>query len=651
MSTERIINPEVVEPAIAPTSLHLFRFRPVEILPVLKRFDATLAFQTEFNIASGAYEKFLDGIQARKDKLTETKREMNGYLAQRMHTAASGAAYIAFNDKFSDSLTAEQIMDVFLVSLKINNLDSQASIDLWHNSREKWRASIVMERNVDRLKKYFDREVTSKPDWFQGDLDKWKVFIRQNCWFPGLITPKFNSKTVSYNDPEFQDSLGNTTEYDTPEWLEEGGTPDMGQVKAELKEDTAEIERIRDQTAQISRQLDNFDVLVADKYKRAFMRIERRRRETYPRIDNFLDFVLFAGTTKNLTAHFGDLEKLANLSPDELDMIAIKPDKLFDKTLSEFTESGQSISSRHILALWIERKLIEGKMISNTQDPLTEKEIQILEDLFEKPENDSLQKYRQTDNALFQVLHYGIRPLLGMLDQDESAYLAALVQEIKGRPIEGIIWEIAELISLRAGSEWKASANHDLTRLTAQIKEFSTKWLRNNSSWAYKELQRSLGEPLFSQELEVERKGVPDVLPDSAPIEISEMDEVSETINQGNLAGWQVLYTDNPRSIDDKYLHQINGESIDEREADLQHFVRSQSISCSIDPAKIIRMFDALLSTRDSVEEWTRMRIKVGDVEFKKLRPDRVRIFYVLNPDNKKIIFYIYQKKGWSYRL
>ena len=187
--------------------------------------------------------------------------------------------------------------------------------------------------------------------------------------------------------------------------------------------------------------------------------------------------------------------------------------------------------------------------------------------------------------------------------------------------------------------------------MTAQIKEFSTKWLRNNSSWAYKELQRSLGEPLFSQELEVEQKGVPDVLPDSAPIEISEMDEVSETINQGNLAGWQVLYTDNPRSIDDKYLHQINGESIDEREADLQHFVRSQSISCSIDPAKIIRMFDALLSTRDSVEEWTRMRIKVGDVEFKKLRPDRVRIFYVLNPDNKKIIFYIYQKKGWSYRL
>lgn len=48
--------------------------------------------------------------------------------------------------------------------------------------------------------------------------------------------------------------------------------------------------------------------------------------------------------------------------------------------------------------------------------------------------------------------------------------------------------------------------------------------------------------------------------------------------------------------------------------------------------------------------EWTRMRMEINVVTFKKYKhPMGMRTLYIMDPTKKEIIFFIYKKKDWKY--
>lgn len=115
----------------------------------------------------------------------------------------------------------------------------------------------------------------------------------------------------------------------------------------------------------------------------------------------------------------------------------------------------------------------------------------------------------------------------------------------------------------------------------------------------------------------------------------------------GNLQGWRLYYSLN-RSTAGSGLVELEGSTLDDRERVFDQFLLDNGISCSIKRASVIRALEWVAAAPGQVE-FQRIRQEIGAEVFKKVKRGKVRIFYVLKPEIRHIVFFVHQKQAMGY--
>ncbi len=664
MTTPEATRPKE-QPDPIPTSLRLFRFTQNELDRTLIQYNALRKLNREVPSAIHTLTESQGEIDARRNRIIENGRELDEQSDSLLDSTACGAAYIKMFDELSgEGVSDEQIMDFYLSCLRINTQTYDFVIRQRRTTRETPSEQVLKNRPVKKkLDELVEKETKSIPSWFQGDMDAWKLFVIDHALFPDYLNDFFQIYPSMYT-LEKNSSFGATTKANLPDWLEEyfdnGLVPDRSLVVQELTEDLEERKNIKKQLDQLEKQEEYVRTLILQKFVKTIAWVQARKIEATPVAQNFSDFVLQIAQLHTYP-EFSIDQNNSSLVDTAKQIIGsmVLPEISHERRIKTFAESKQGITSKEITALWLEKNLQEGKVIQNAQDTiddaLTNRLTQLLDEVREDGSRPEFQALRKTDKKAFNALNFDAKPLLGMLSAEEISYLQELTEISQDKPVETIIWEIAEAVSS------KMKENRDPAALPRQtgiiidhLQKFLGTWLRANWKWAFRQLTDSLHEKPQETSLNNPPAQVVDIfdsadIEETLPTEIQEITEAIQQAKEGNLAGYRLYYTIDT-SINPRSLIEIEGVTLEEREKAITQFIRRRGITCTITEATIIRGLDSMLGDPEEVE-WTRMRMDVNGEEYKKLKHTKLmRTLYKRDDDSKTIIFFVYKKKDRSYR-
>ncbi|CAN5185387.1 hypothetical protein BH09PAT1_BH09PAT1_1210 [soil metagenome] len=190
-------------------------------------------------------------------------------------------------------------------------------------------------------------------------------------------------------------------------------------------------------------------------------------------------------------------------------------------------------------------------------------------------------------------------------------------------------------------------------------KKFRKKWLRDNWEWVYSQTKEGIQHQrerlatrqhvTIFQKSNNEQIVHAEALPAKAEQFTEETNQEIAALAAGNLSGWKIYYA-HDRRTDADHLELLPGESMEEREEALSNFIGTNNISCNIKPGSIVNALDWLVEVPDGVEQ-LRHKKTVGKEEFKKIKRGDVRLLYKVDRDEQKIVFFIHQKKAYSYHF
>lgn len=643
-----------------PTSLHLFGFRGVEFEQARERFVAASAFRREYEIAQAAYDSLSEETRNHDKNLHEGRNELAQQVKDLQGSITCSLAYLTMLDELSErGLTPAEIFDFYKLCLIINTR-ATAKISRKINSDDLQlvlrRALVSAERGPGVLGSVLKEKLGNPPDWFGDDRKKWERFVSEHAFFTPYLNQHLANKYATTGFlpfKEIKNKYGLTSEGTYPDWLVEsnGQPPSREEVEAELNEDLEAEAKLYEEINHSVRRSDYLRQMASQKFSRAAARIEQRKRETFPTIRTFTDAILFLEATRGLTEYSSDPSKMREMGFSDLKGFAVPPDKLFEKTIRAFVQSENTLMSKELVALWLERSLRERGIIEDSQDKIEESFVAFFDLAFKETrggEKDlGLVGLRERDKKAFSSLQYSIKPLLEVLSEGERFYLQELITESLETAVEPIIWEIAELVAGHFKSETSVGSARQLRGVVEGMRRFVSGWLRGNWRWAFRKLQES-----FSPEQKLEPAIVPSVTEivsggQTVTDEVQEIEKAIQEVKLGNLAGWQLLYT-HSMNTQEEFLVEIGGVSLREREESFEVFITKSGISCSIKPASVVRALEWVITVPQEVEQ-VRVRKEIGGEVFRKLKRGAVRIFYQVFPEERKIIFFVHQKKAWNY--
>jgi len=536
------------------------------------------------------------------------------------------------------NLPPQDFMDFFRLCLTINTRIAENGIARIKRGESQafilQSISALSAHRLPRLhEKILDETVHNPPEWFGDNRGAWKTFVFNHANFFKYLNQDFAQSLPSHQSQALTTKLikrfrtnfvGATFKEGSPDWLLENKdvTPEREEVEKEITEDEEEQAGMNDTLNKIEKQEDYLNNTVAEKAKKANERVRQQIREVFPSFQNFSDVVLLA--------------KVANTEAVNRTFL--------DEVLRLYTSSENVLTNQEPIALFIERKLKEGKMMQSAQDPIGAPFIDQFSMAFEhikaqQKDGSAVAEFmdlRRTDKKAFYALNYDLKPFIEILTADEISLLQDLLLESKNKPIELFIWDMAGAISSRFKEKDHNPKPDDLP----DFGKLTASFLRNHAGWAYEQLQQSLtGKDQRETSFESYEQPTSEIQ--------QEIETTTEKIAQGNLAGWHIFYTDN-RSLDDRHLTEVGGQTLEERERALQELLLKEQHLPSIKLGSIIRAFDWLVTIPEEIEQ---MRIKkdVAGETFRKLKRAGLRIFYNMDTQEKKLIFFLHQKQAMSY--
>ena len=410
--------------------------------------------------------------------------------------------------------------------------------------------------------------------------------------------------------------------------------PTIEQVEKELTEDREQEAKILEGLQKIVNQIIYLDSYISEKGEKSMERLRAFVNEQFADFQNFAELILVLKVF--------DSENMAETAMD---------------IMQSFTENKNLVVNDEPIALYIEKKLREGKIIDSVQEHITPSLIEVFTSVLEhikaqKNGNTSKNEFlalKTTNKKAFDALNYGIKPFLEILSLDEISFMQELLKDSNGIPMESFIWDMVSLISLRFENISSLDELSEKQRgAIYYLNKFTTSFLRNHLAWAYEQIRQALHDedqdkkttPGSHQQVFEQRTLLPDDLQ-------KEIDDTIEDIQQGNLMGWRIFYADN-RSLDSSHVAEIGGKSLTEREQALQEFFVQEGISATIKPGSIIRALEWIVGVPEEVEQ-VRMTKAIEGKVFKKVKRGKARIFYILDRDQEIIVFFTHQKKDWAY--
>ena len=633
----------------SPTSLNLFRFNRQQLEGAKDQYQVFDQFKREFTTAQRAFLRLSEDIKKRWKGLEQVADELTDQYVSIRSSKTCGAVYLKMHEELSGRGVADdEIFEFFATCLKINTLDSERYLDADGTGSYGGRLLAIMEgKRVNYFANLVNEHSGEPPVWFGKSKNDWRGFVASHAWFFSYLNPDHVGRLLrgSLSRDERENLLGTTRSDGFADWFtEKNGLPSRAEIEEEMAGDTKELEDNRLRYQQDLRQRKIFLQLYDQKFKKVAIRFEERRRELPGSISNFATLLMFLDVTKDVIVYEADLQKVASdATSKQLLASEVSARAAREKMIETFCERAR----KELVALFIERKLREGKIIDNVQESIDKSSNLyqwMLDEIIQIRPNLQFQALKGTNRRAFSVLNYEIKPILEVLSSGELEYLQDLLKEYSSYPLEMAIWEMAEVIALHLDRTESGGFLQQGQVAIGHLKEFSKRFLKNHWQWVYQQLQASLlsgpwEKVLPVKELEVEEPGV--------PIEVHELETEFREINRDNLHDWQLYYTKS-RNLDPGSLVEISGETIDEREEKLGQFIGINNIACSVGPGSVIRALDWVVTIPEEVEQW-RGNKQIGETVFGKIKRGPVRIFYVVDQAKREIIFFVHQKKAYTY--
>lgn len=655
----------------SPTTLTLFRFSDQKLYEIANYYIKRVNLSHESFVAESAFVNLRQETEVKKGRLNQNMRELTDRSIARIDSATASTAYLKLFDELSQrGVSAQEIYDFYMWCLAFNTRLCQLSRqEIGGNYDQFGSIDFLTKQNPSGSKlnvetaKMLDKEKEVAPSWFIGSNEEWKSFFRDHAYF-GIYLQDFFVEYPQFQRPLIQVPLGRTTNDELPDWLDdtERTPPARSAVEAELVTDLEEEVQSTKATEVLDRQYHYLQKVMDEKSVKAILYLQKRRRELFSEIKGFTEAIVLLGSSHHWPDFTIDPLDVPNVTRSQILDSVITEDKAHDARIKNLAQSNDILMSRESIALWIEKKLLEGKLFGNAQDIIDDNILSVVNSLFdellqEEP-NPDFQALRNKNKRVFRALNYDINPLLEVLDKNEIEYLQELTGVSQGDPLESLIWEVAELVSskLKRGNREEVPKQTGIT--LNHMQQFFTSWLRDNYYWVVTQLASYLRMKLAESRDKEKSDNLLATVDQQAPVstevqeEIQEIEDVVEEYQKGNLGGWHLYYTTD-RSLNPESFVEIGGEvaTLKEREEAFEQFVGKEKIPCTVQPASIVRSLDTLLAVPQATE-WIRPRMEVKGEVFKKDRhPMGMRTLYVMDPSKKEIVFFIYKKKAWEYRF
>lgn len=632
----------------APTTLQLFRYKGVELTNLKTRVSSASRLEHHLSLIGASLNELMTGKNARVGRLDQSEEELSEQLNNTASSITCGAAYLKMSEELK-GLSPKDFMEFFKLCLTINtNLSSFLIEQIKRGTEQAVLLHAISTINTlytpPPIKILFDKAANNPPEWFRDNIESWSNFIASHANFNVYLNYEVFTNLIPNKGGFIRKALdssllsGRTTKEEFPDWLLENNiAPTTQRVKEELAEDNEQEIKITEGLDKIEKQKIYLNDIVEQKAKRAATRVSELAKQLFLDPQNFTDLILLLRLIAKKSAIFP-----TESAEEDIQGIQNHPG------LEDIVTCKESI------ALYIEKKLKEGTIITSAQDIignnfidlfiLALKSIQAQER--NDPTTDRFQILKTTNKKAFGALNYDLKPFLEIAPSSELSFLEELLEDSSGQPVEQFIWDVAELISSRFKEKRNLVLSKSQLGAIHYLKKFITSFLRNHSEWAYGEIKHGVfGEELSTANVRDQKTQ------EQTEVEVNELQEELDNtrgeIVQGNLAGWNIFYTDNKTS-DEKHLIEVKGATPEERESALQQLFLRENVPSSIKPGSIVRAFEWLVSVPEKVEQ-VRIRKDIDGEVFKKLKRGGLRIFYIMDIAKKSIVFFTHQKKSFSY--
>lgn len=666
-----------------PTTLNLFRFPGQRYLEDAYYYLAGIRLNIQYDDVERSLDRLRSAIDTKKGRLNQTITELVDGSFARTESVSAGAAYLQLFDELSvKGVSSPEIYDFYKRSLKVNSRystlihqESGSDPRLQNLFIEKAKGS-VSTKPMQELERMLDVEEKRKPAWFSGDTKDWRDFFLKHAVFARYLKdfftkyPDFPQPLVPVSLAPFP--LGKTSQDNLPEWLDmDGNAPERSLVAGELAADLEEEIQTAKMAEVSERQYTYLRSTADEKSLKAVRYIMEQKRKAFSNVANFAQAIICLYFLRNWPELTVDPVNVPAATFKQVQAGYVPADQARKKRIEALAQSKDILISAESFALWIEKKLLEGKIIDSTQDLIDDDLFPLVDALLDEARlngsNPDFQALRNTNKNAFQELNYEIKPLLGVLNEEEILYLQELTRVSKDSSMEPVIWEMAELISLRLQRLQDQGRNIPGAPKQTQIvlghmQKFLKSWLGTNYSWAIMKLHESLvvkGGQLKSEEGSVSSSFIQDTVAvelaeeqTAPPAEVKEVEEVIKELKKDSLSGWSIYYTKD-KTMNRKSFVEIGKDTstLEVRGEQFTKFAREEQLPCTVPPASIIGSLGVVVMTPPETE-WTRMRENVNGVTFKKYKhPEGMRTFYIMDPSKKEIIFFIYKKKELGYRF
>src|SRR3989338_1601214 len=629
----------IERPGERPTSLPLFHFRPNEFETYYHTALQAAKFRHESSRAvsslGSAVGRLYDCVDTTNNVRAEFKREY-GNIASSVNV---GIAYLKINQELSSFVPAQDIMSFFrsCVPAFLNVQDFVSGvIDTGKTDELRQRMLVGKKGSPKELINVILQNTPAVPDWFKGNYAEWALFFCNHSFFAHYLE----------NDGMLNDGFIRAD--GIPDWFVDAKgeeLPDPKVVEEEMNQDISVASQFEDHLSTLSLSRERVAEIIRDKTLKTLGHVNGQVRNLSERADSYPGLLLVLEGISNYFMDAISATRMVEQGFSERDMNRFGIESWVELFAQRIANHNILALERENVALFLEKRFSWADLLEGDNTTIIRPVIE--EVLAEQDQPSARLEALRSDKRAFSVLNYELRPLLKLLSKDELAYLTELFGSDNSYKTSDIILEIAELVV--ANKNAISTGDKHLHRTLDDLRRFSANWFRNNWQWAVDEIKEML-KVLPQNEVPAETTHVEPLVSTEILFQQSqEINEEADKLEAGALDGWRLLYTERMISEEDA-LEDIGGETIAERMTKMEEFLRRNKISCSIGTNSVIDTFEWLVRVPNEVE-WVRMGQEVNGEEWKKLKRGRVRFFYQMDKQTKQIVFFLHQKKAWSYNF